>query len=445
MRGSAAVAILLGRCCWAGRPDRSAVTGGFVKLDFMLGGGSVGRGILLTRENSTMFSHSAPIPPAAGVWGELVPFFPPDACQPLQRSNYTRMLGTKMQFTTIGPYPHVVALVARGNCSFEEKFDHVDNVPNVIGLIMYDLPNGENLATDIEISTFRPTRIPGFLIDHRVGAGLLRELDRMRNATGPRRPVARPWIKATLQYQPLSGPLVGVLQLVLLLAMGLLAAAFSVSVYMHYRLYRMQQRLGRDRLNAAREAIKIDETFLQKLGVARFHRCGEPADEKDFGGVHEKVRSGGKGEDAPEQTDHQAAHCAPPNETCPICLDEFAEGECLNVLPCGHYYHMSCIQPWLQHRSAECPMCKVDVRDGYLALGPAANNGRLILGTLGAALSRTVHMICYCFGMGDAEERADSSMSEVRIHTPPVSIHQHQRDGTMNSVSLAEGQPGSSQ
>lgn len=43
---------------------------------------------------------------------------------------------------------------------------------------------------------------------------------------------------------------------------------------------------------------------------------------------------------------------------CAICMEEFADGEAVRVLPrCGHGYHKSCVDTWLVNK-ATCPSCR---------------------------------------------------------------------------------------
>ncbi|KAI8869225.1 hypothetical protein GQ42DRAFT_114162, partial [Ramicandelaber brevisporus] len=49
--------------------------------------------------------------------------------------------------------------------------------------------------------------------------------------------------------------------------------------------------------------------------------------------------------------------------SCSICIDEFAAGDTVRVLPaCHHVFHADCIDPWLTTTSALCPLCKCDTR-----------------------------------------------------------------------------------
>ncbi len=47
----------------------------------------------------------------------------------------------------------------------------------------------------------------------------------------------------------------------------------------------------------------------------------------------------------------------------------------VKTLPCGHFYHLECLDPWLGVKSV-CPLCKADVRDKLSELPPLAGEAR---------------------------------------------------------------------
>lgn len=48
-------------------------------------------------------------------------------------------------------------------------------------------------------------------------------------------------------------------------------------------------------------------------------------------------------------------------ETCAICVEEFQEDDVTRILPCSHFFHPACIDPWLTDHSSMCPLCKQPV------------------------------------------------------------------------------------
>ena len=51
-------------------------------------------------------------------------------------------------------------------------------------------------------------------------------------------------------------------------------------------------------------------------------------------------------------------------ESCAVCVYGFMDGDRLRLLPCGHYFHLNCIDEWLINHSDLCPLCKNQVPHG---------------------------------------------------------------------------------
>ncbi|OIV90578.1 hypothetical protein TanjilG_01659 [Lupinus angustifolius] len=51
------------------------------------------------------------------------------------------------------------------------------------------------------------------------------------------------------------------------------------------------------------------------------------------------------------------------NTQCPVCLSEYQGEDLLHILPyCGHSFHVTCIDLWLQQNST-CPVCRISLRE----------------------------------------------------------------------------------
>jgi len=58
------------------------------------------------------------------------------------------------------------------------------------------------------------------------------------------------------------------------------------------------------------------------------------------------------------------AQCSSGNnfdEACAICLEDYDNGDMLRLLPCKHEFHVACIDPWLTKWGTFCPVCKLEV------------------------------------------------------------------------------------
>ena len=47
--------------------------------------------------------------------------------------------------------------------------------------------------------------------------------------------------------------------------------------------------------------------------------------------------------------------CSQPS--CPICAEDFVHEHEVLRLPCSHFFHDSCVVPWLQQKQ-NCPICR---------------------------------------------------------------------------------------
>lgn len=70
-------------------------------------------------------------------------------------------------------------------------------------------------------------------------------------------------------------------------------------------------------------------------------------------GVQERPASGPNTDD-----DDTSMHKEETMRTCPICCDDFTEGQEVRALPCHHIFHPACVDPWLTNVSGVCPMCR---------------------------------------------------------------------------------------
>ena len=49
---------------------------------------------------------------------------------------------------------------------------------------------------------------------------------------------------------------------------------------------------------------------------------------------------------------------------CTICLDQYKDEDELIGLPCEHYFHTDCVEPWLKQESNKCPICREETCQG---------------------------------------------------------------------------------
>lgn len=167
--------------------------------------------------------------------------------------------------------------------------------------------------------------------------------------------------------------------LIIVLAI-LLAVVLLTSVVMH--MIQRRQRRSLQRRVAAGEVdleslgikrMQVPQEMLDKMPLYTYSAQPETDDtagdaatraeaseaDKSLTSTAKAVKSQAKdGESAigPAVVGHQIAFA---QSTCPICLDDFVNGETrIRELPCNHIFHPECIDPFLRDNSSLCPLCK---------------------------------------------------------------------------------------
>eukprot|EP01040_Poterioochromonas_malhamensis_P006655 gene6655-7170_t len=91
---------------------------------------------------------------------------------------------------------------------------------------------------------------------------------------------------------------------------------------------------------------------------------------------------------------------------CSICLMDIEEGSVCRVLPepCGHIFHLSCIDTWFQ-QSSQCPLCKRSMRS-------------ILEGNIDAELHTTSHLPLPNGPLGNRDVIQNNGTTTIRYITP---------------------------
>lgn len=108
---------------------------------------------------------------------------------------------------------------------------------------------------------------------------------------------------------------------------------------------RMRRRIGRER---DQEIFRIMNSSGEDIRVVRRRRSRNLKEEEVLANV--------------ELFEYKKIEGAEiENEACPICFEEYKEKEELKKLPCKHFFHKVCVDPWLEMKR-NCAVCKKIVK-----------------------------------------------------------------------------------
>eukprot|EP00898_Chlorokybus_atmophyticus_P005410 jgi/Chlat1/5870/Chrsp4S06374 len=254
-----------------------------------------------TRDNATFSfvdadaAFGAPVP-LEGIQGILLEALPNDACSPL----------TPPPAAALDPSLPWFALIVRGQCPFETKVLNAQ-LAGAAAAIVY---NDERTRELITMSARRATdiRIPAVFVENRSGLELLYLSS----------------IPGTVTYiQPDDDAAAWSVMAVSFI--GLLCVSAVLATFFFVRRNRWRRGAGGLLDTSSSDSLGMSASEVKAL-PSIIYRTGS-------------LTSAGM-------------------ETCAICLEEYADGDKLRVLPCKHEYHTSCIDVWLISRRPSCPKCK---------------------------------------------------------------------------------------
>ncbi|KAI9004620.1 hypothetical protein BC832DRAFT_592563 [Gaertneriomyces semiglobifer] len=107
-------------------------------------------------------------------------------------------------------------------------------------------------------------------------------------------------------------------------------------------------------------ATLVDQPLAQAERMPISDTCNEESTDQDASKLPYAIQR--TSTSASTHTNHTSVSLAYQIDTCPICLEAFIEGEPIReLLPCRHYFHNHCIEPWLTTRCGVCPVCRFDL------------------------------------------------------------------------------------
>lgn len=212
-----------------------------------------------------------------------------------------------------------IALIKRGRCNFEVKVENAFRM-NAAGVLVYNDRDSANLDK-MKLSSDSRRNISAVFIYKWKGDELAKLTERHPRVF-VHITIAGQTTSRTANINRTSVLFVSVTFIVLMI----ISLAWLVFYYVQrFRYIHAKDRLSKRLGNAAKKALSKIPTKNLKL------------------------------EDKEMQSD-----C----ECCAICIEPYKLCETLRILPCGHEFHKSCIDPWLlEHRT--CPMCKMDILKHY--------------------------------------------------------------------------------
>uniref|UniRef100_A0A8C1R582 Si:dkeyp-86f7.4 n=1 Tax=Cyprinus carpio TaxID=7962 RepID=A0A8C1R582_CYPCA len=215
-----------------------------------------------------------------------------------------------------------IALIKKGDCKYSQKIQAAQR-QGASAVVIYNI---DGTGNNTELMAHSDAKgIVAIMVGNILGTEMV---DLVKNGSDVyvAIAVAKPhglWYRSSWAY-PLSYTLIGLTTMTL----------FYFAFLFIKRMYRNQQ-FRKQVMEMKRE----NEKAIAKLEV-RTLRTGDPEVESE-------------------------------DVSCVVCTDSFKHNEKVTILPCRHFYHKKCIEPWLLEHPT-CPMCKFHILKYKVSLAKPA-------------------------------------------------------------------------
>ncbi|XP_060082627.1 RING finger protein 150-like [Ylistrum balloti] len=227
------------------------------------------------------------------------------------------------------PSRNWIALIQRGNCSFNKKIEIAAKTYNASAVVIYNSKEEKEPVNNNEVEL--PTGVEDVVtiyIKNEEGQQIVNLLEKkykvlMHITVGT---VTLPKTEdPTFNPHNISKTSVLFVSISFIVLM-IISLAWLVFYYIQrFRYAHAKERLTRRLASAAKKAIaKIPQRTV---------KTGDKELESEF-------------------------------DQCAVCIEGYKASDVIRILPCKHIFHKSCVDPWLLEQRS-CPMCKLDILREY--------------------------------------------------------------------------------
>ncbi|KAJ1864413.1 hypothetical protein LPJ78_003367 [Coemansia sp. RSA 989] len=368
------------------------------------------------------------------------------------------MVGTRGIVYTLPDLPHCLP-IKRSQKELAESYIRIALIPDdddcpvkskllqaqydgAVGAIIYNTSQSalEMSATlHTQLGKYKPN-MPVMAVDREYGETLRAEVATLLDEA---------WTSSSDRFRAIFASIfpdedseqMSVWEITLISLVVLLALGFCISLFFHIspRHRRYLDRTLRDDNGSSSKKIEtlpscaLDRLILRTVteaDVAYLSACKTPLDAILRSGSQDKTtHSQCSHNDASVNTMSTLENGADPLDsglkgtiaTCIVCIDDFVVGSKMRILPCGHNFHIECIDPWLTSKSSLCPLCKFDTRSVLTDLERSLSGPQILADMNG--FEESIYSL--------ASSEPSSYLAESRPHLPVVDAI---KDGTLRMV-----------